>query len=59
MFRNKIELVQQRDSYLQADCNQQLPLHRKNPICFLKINPVVMYMDTEKNIIPFILGFKN
>ena len=34
MFRNKIELMQQRDSYLQADRNQQLPLHLKNPSVF-------------------------
>ena len=44
MFRNKIELVRHRDSYLQADHNQELSLHHKNPICFLKINPVVLYM---------------
>ena len=41
-----MELVQQKDSYLQVDFNQHLPVHHKNPICFQKNNPVVMYMYT-------------
>ena len=43
----KPDRVSATEGHLPAvDHNQQLPLHCKNPICFPKINPVVMYMYT-------------